>query len=47
MLRTLIGPGEALTRLLTRALCLIKAKGREGGPVWADRIETRSTRRPG
>ena len=35
-LRTLIGRGEAPTRMLTRARILLKANQGEGGPGWAD-----------
>jgi hypothetical protein len=35
-LRTLIGRGEAPTRMLTRARILLKANQGEGGPSWTD-----------
>jgi hypothetical protein len=35
-LRTLIGRGEAPTRMLTRARILLKANQGEGGPGWTD-----------
>ena len=35
-LRTLVGPGSAPARMLTRARILLKADHGEGGPGWSD-----------